>query len=225
LCDRRSLFLIADELPGLDLAATFPKYINIRRGTYITAFVSIACNPWKLVSTPTVFLSVLGGYVVFLGPMIGLMIASFTVIHRFRLKVDDLYVGNPSSIYWFSYGFNWRAPVAWALGTFPSLPGFVASVGQKVEVAAGWSHVYSICLFPGVGISFIVFALLHYLFPAPSLQAWVVSQPSARKTMQFYDEMINPKEGIEVLDEEADDSKFVSLSAEEKDKSLSGSYS
>ena len=32
---------------------------------------------------------------VFLGPMIGPMIASFIVIHRFRLKVDDLYIGNP----------------------------------------------------------------------------------------------------------------------------------
>jgi len=35
---------------------------------------------------------------VFLGPMIGVMIASFTVTHRFRLKVDDLYVSDPSSI-------------------------------------------------------------------------------------------------------------------------------
>ena len=78
---------------------------------------------------------------VFLGPMIGVMIASFTVTHRFRLKVDDLYVSDPSSIYWFSYGFNLRAPMAWVLGTFPSLPGF----NLKVEVAAGWSLVYSIC--------------------------------------------------------------------------------
>ena len=118
LCLEVSLIFLCGEgffnkLLGFDLAATFPKYINIRRGAYITAFVSIACNPWKLVNTPTVFLSVMGGYMVFLGPMIGLMIASFIVIHRFRLKVDDLYVGNPSSIYWFSYGFNWRAPVGY----------------------------------------------------------------------------------------------------------------
>jgi len=158
----------------------------------------------------------MGGYMVFLGPMIGLMIASFIVIHRFRLKVDDLYIGNPSSIYWFSYGFNWRAPVAWVLGTFPSLPGFIANVNPKVEVAAGWSHVYSISFCTGVGISFVVFILLHYLFPSPSLQAWVASQPSARETMRFYNEMTDPKESIEVIDEEANDKEFVSLSAEEK---------
>ena len=162
---------------------------------------------------------------VFLGPMIGPMIASFIVIHRFRLKVDDLYIGNPSSIYWFSYGFNWRAPVAWVLGTFPSLPGFIANVNPKVEVAAGWSHIYLICFVTGVGISFVVFILLHYLFPAPSLQAWVTSQPSARETMRFYNEMCDLKEGIEVIDEEVNDKEFVSLSGEEKDssdKSISG---
>ena len=155
---------------------------------------------------------------VFLGPMIGLMIASFTVIHRFRLKVDDLYIGNPSGIYWFSYGFNWRAPVAWALGTFSSLPGFVVNVNPQVEVAAGWSHVYSICFITGVGISFVVFILLHYLFPAPSLQAWVASQPSARETMRFYSEM------NDLRVEEANDKESISLSAEDKDlsdKSLS----
>ena len=162
---------------------------------------------------------------VFLGPMIGLMIASFIVIYRFRLKVDDLYVGNPSSIYWFSYGFNWRAPVAWILGAFPSLPGFIASVNPKVEVAAGWSHVFSISFFTGVGISFVVFILLHYLFPAPSLQAWVTSQPSARETMRFYSEMYDLNEGIEVIDEEVNHKEFALLSGEEKDssdKSLSG---
>ena len=213
----------SDKLLGLDLAATFPKYINIRRGTYITAFVSIACNPWKLVNSPTIFLSVMGGYMVFLGPMIGLMIASFIVIHRFR-QVNDLYIGNPSSIHWFSYGFNWRAPVAWILGTFPSLPGFIANVNPKVEVAVGRSHIYSICFVTGVGISFVVFILLHYLFPAPSLQAWVASQPSAREAVRFYNEMYDLKEGIEVIDE-VNDKDFVSLSGEEKgssDKSLSG---
>ena len=156
---------------------------------------------------------------VFLGPMIGPMIASFIIIHRFRLKVDDLYVGNASSIYWFSYGVNWRAPVAWVLGTFPSLPGFIANVNPKVEVAAGWSHVFSISFFTGVGISFVVFILLHHLFPAPSLQAWVTSQPSARETMRFYNEIYDLNEGIEVIDEEVNHKEFALLSGEEKDSS------
>ena len=74
-----------------------------------------------------------------------------------------------------------------------------------------------------MGISFVVFILLHYLFPAPSLQACVASQPSARKTMRSYNEMYDLKEDTEVIDEEANDKEFVSLNAEKdpSDQSLS----
>jgi len=54
---------------GFDLAATFPKFINIRRGAYITALLSIVVNPWQLLSSASIFLSVLSSYSVFLGPM------------------------------------------------------------------------------------------------------------------------------------------------------------
>jgi NCS1 family nucleobase:cation symporter-1 len=97
---------------GFDLAATFPRYINIRRGAYITALISVACNPWKLVNTATTFLSVLSSYSVFLGPMTGLMISSYFVINHRKIKVDDLFIGDSSSIYWYTYGVNWRAIIA-----------------------------------------------------------------------------------------------------------------
>lgn len=97
---------------GFDLAATFPKYINIRRGAYLTALFSIAVNPWKLVNTATTFLSVLGSYSVFLGPMTGLMISSYFVVNRRKINIDDLFVGNKDSIYWYTMGINWRAIVA-----------------------------------------------------------------------------------------------------------------
>ncbi|PFH57564.1 hypothetical protein XA68_14857 [Ophiocordyceps unilateralis] len=42
---------------GIDLASVFPRYLNIRRGAYITALVSPMVNPWRLVTTATVFLS------------------------------------------------------------------------------------------------------------------------------------------------------------------------
>jgi len=97
---------------GFDFAATFPKYINIRRGAYITALLSTAVNPWRLVNTATTFLSVLGSYSVFLGPMTGLMISSYYIVNKQKINVDDLFVGNEQSIYWYTYGINWRALVA-----------------------------------------------------------------------------------------------------------------
>lgn len=97
---------------GIDLASTFPRYINIRRGAYITALVSPAVNPWRLVNTATVFLTVLSSYGVFLAPMTGLMAAGYLVVGRAKVKVDDLYRGDAAGIYWYWHGVNWRAPVA-----------------------------------------------------------------------------------------------------------------
>lgn len=97
---------------GFDFAATWPKYINIRRGAYLTVLISIAANPWKLVNTATTFITVLSSYSVFVGPMVGLMISSYLVVNQRKIKVPDLFVGNKNSIYWYTYGVNWRAIVA-----------------------------------------------------------------------------------------------------------------
>jgi NCS1 family nucleobase:cation symporter-1 len=94
---------------GIDLASVFPKYINIRRGAYLMALLSPIVNPWRLVNTATVFLTVLSGYSVFLAPMTGLMVAHYNLVAKGKINVDDLYVGHSRSIYWYSAGFNWRA--------------------------------------------------------------------------------------------------------------------
>jgi nucleobase:cation symporter-1, NCS1 family len=100
---------------GFDFAATFPRYINIRRGAYITALLSMVVNPWQLLATASVFLSVLSSYSVFLGPMVGLMVTSYLIVNKRKIRVDDLYIGNRESIYWYTYGVNWRAVVAVSL--------------------------------------------------------------------------------------------------------------
>jgi len=95
-----------DKLLGFDLAVTFPKYINIQSQNIYNTLSLQSC---KFTDS---FLFSYGSYVVFLDLMIDLMIASFIIIHWFRPKVNDLCVDNPSSIYWFSYRFNWCMPVA-----------------------------------------------------------------------------------------------------------------
>ena len=158
-----------DKLLGFDLVVTFPKYINIQLQDIHNSLSLQSCKFTD--SFPFSY----GGYVVFLDLMIGLMIASFIIIYWFRPKVDDLCVDNPSNIYWFSYRFNWCVSATWALGTFPSLSGFIANVNLKVGMVAGSSYVFFIYFFMGMSISFVVFILLHYLFPAPSFQMWVTS--------------------------------------------------
>ncbi|EER25466.1 NCS1 nucleoside transporter family protein [Coccidioides posadasii C735 delta SOWgp] len=173
---------------GFDLAATFPKYINIRRGAYLTLLLSVACNPWKLVSTATVFLSVLSSYAVFLGPMTGLMISSWFVVNQRKIKIEDLYIGHKSSIYWCTMGVDWRALIAWLCGTVPSLPGFVAGVNENVTVPSGLVHFYQICFLAGFGISAAVYCGLHFIFPVRPIQDFVASAPAPDVLMREYRE-------------------------------------
>lgn len=105
---------------GFDLAATFPRYIDIRRGAYLTMLLSVVVNPWQLANTSTVFLTVLSSYSVFLGPMVGMMVSSYLVVNRRKINVDDLYIGGSGGIYWYTAGINWRSIVAVRL--MPSLP-------------------------------------------------------------------------------------------------------
>lgn len=39
------------------------------------------------------------------------MLSDYHLVRRHKLKVDHLYIGDSSSIYWFNNGLNWRAPV------------------------------------------------------------------------------------------------------------------
>ncbi|GBF64861.1 allantoin permease [Trichophyton mentagrophytes] len=181
---------------GFDLAATFPKYINIRRGAYITIALSVACNPWKLVSTATIFLSVLSSYAVFLGPMTGLMISAWFIVHRRKLKVEDLYTGNRTSIYWFSHGFNWRAFIAWICGTVPSLPGFIATVNMDVHVPVGFTRIYQLCFLVGFLISAFVYSGLHLLVPDRKLQEYVSTAASPAVLIRDYRDSIDRGQGL-----------------------------
>lgn len=52
----------------MDMAGLWPKYINIRRGSYIMACIGIATQPWQLLSTADKFLKVLSGFGVFMAP-------------------------------------------------------------------------------------------------------------------------------------------------------------
>jgi nucleobase:cation symporter-1, NCS1 family len=36
---------------GLDVAAVLPKFVNLRRGAYIIAILSVLPNPWQQLSS------------------------------------------------------------------------------------------------------------------------------------------------------------------------------
>ncbi|OCT44482.1 Thiamine transporter THI72 [Cladophialophora carrionii] len=154
---------------GFDLAALFPRWINIRRGAIITFVLGIAINPWQLADTANTFINVLDGYSVFLGPMTGMMVCDFWVVRARKLKLSDLYIPNKSSIYWYSYGFNWRAYVSWLVGMAPALPGFINAVNPSIKVPKGAQEIFYLAYIEGFALAFVVHYVLNRLFPVPGL--------------------------------------------------------
>jgi NCS1 family nucleobase:cation symporter-1 len=154
---------------GFDLAGLFPRYINIRRGAYLTLAIAILFQPWQLLSSASVFLSVLGAYSTFLGPMTGIMITDYWFIRQRKVKLSDLYKPNPSSIYWFTNGFNFRSFVAWFLGFIFLLPGFVHNVNTNIAVPEAFKNLYYLSFPLGFVISATIFYGLNTFFPPEGL--------------------------------------------------------
>jgi NCS1 family nucleobase:cation symporter-1 len=105
-------------------------------------------QPWSLLNGATKFLTVIGGYAVFLGPMSGVMFADYYIIRRRQLKLTGLYDMSDASVYWYNKGLNWRAAVSWVSGVWLVLPGFVQRVIDPTVELAGWSRMYYLAVSP-----------------------------------------------------------------------------
>lgn len=53
--------------------------------------------------------------------MAGILITDYFLVRKQKLRIDDLYIGNEDSAYWYFKGFNWRAFAAWVMGLWPLL--------------------------------------------------------------------------------------------------------
>ncbi|KAF1811842.1 putative uracil permease [Eremomyces bilateralis CBS 781.70] len=150
---------------GMDIASLLPRYFTIRRGMLFLAAVSFITQPWQLLNNgANKFLVVLGGYGVFIGPMTGVMFSDYFLVRRRVLKLSDLYTIEPSSIYYYRNGLNWRAFVAWTSGVWITLPGFVRQV-QGGEALPGWSNMYYMSWPLGTLISLLTYYILYKVAP------------------------------------------------------------
>ena len=125
---------------GTDMTALFPKYINIRRGSYICAIIGICMNPWVLVAGPSNFTTYLSAYSVFLSSIAGVIIADYYVVRKGYLQVVDLYSAKKEGPYWYAMGFNWRAYAAYIGGILINVVGFAGATGDKVPIGA--TYIY-----------------------------------------------------------------------------------
>jgi nucleobase:cation symporter-1, NCS1 family len=89
------------------------------------------------------------GYSGFLGPIAGVLVADYFVVHKKVIQVDDLY--RRGGAYEFTGGFNFRAIAALAAGIAVALVGLVV---PQLRV------LYDYAWFIGFGVSFVVHCAL-----------------------------------------------------------------
>jgi NCS1 family nucleobase:cation symporter-1 len=150
-----------------DLMSFCPKYINIRRGQMLAAFIGAwACVPWKILASAARFLAFLGGYTIFLGPMTAILMTDYYITRRGNVSVPDMYDFHGIYRYSAKYATNWRAIAALIVGFAPPLPGFINNIAVSQEeipkpvVSAGGQHLFAI----GYIYSFVAAGVFYWAF-------------------------------------------------------------
>ena len=113
--------------PANDFSNLAPKYINFKRGGFITGIIGILMMPWKLLADPTGYIFTwLIGYSALLGPIAGIILVDYFMIRRTILDLDSLYQRNGA--YTYTHGYNLTAIAALLLGILPNMPGFLVQI-------------------------------------------------------------------------------------------------
>jgi len=140
--------------PAYDLANLFPKYIDFKRGFYITAILALFTFPWLIMKNPdTIFtlLNMIGG---FLGPVAGVMIAHYFIIQKREINMKDIY--SYQGQYTYYKGYNYRAFLATVVAAVLSLIG---------EFVPAMKSVYQISWFVGVILAYLIYIALMRIHP------------------------------------------------------------
>ncbi|KAI0275993.1 NCS1 nucleoside transporter family [Russula aff. rugulosa BPL654] len=149
---------------GNDMTALWPRYINIQRGQVICAILGgwVLC-PWEILASATGFLSFMGGYTVFLGPITGIMVTDYWLVHRTHVDVPAMY--RPHGRYRYTYGVNWRAAAAMIVSVPPMMPGLINSINKNIHVGVG-TRLFDLAYLLGFTLASTIYFTLSRLFPA-----------------------------------------------------------
>ena len=147
--------------PANDFSNFSPKYINFRRGGFITGILGIVMMPWKLLADPTGYIFTwLIGYSALLGPIAGIILVDYFVIRRTVLNLEALY--QREGVYHYFGGYNLKAIAALILGILPNIPGFLVQIKvcSPDSVLEYFVPFYHYAWFIGLFISGISYGLM-----------------------------------------------------------------
>jgi nucleobase:cation symporter-1, NCS1 family len=118
-----------------------PKKITWKTGVIISAVVCVFTFPWILFTSQNYYLF-MGIYSCFLGPILGITLADYWIIHKQEIDIKELYNEQKGGRYWFNSGVSIAAYIAFLLGGIVSL--FFVNISWMV----------------GLPISFILYIIL-----------------------------------------------------------------
>ncbi|KAF2627417.1 uracil permease [Macroventuria anomochaeta] len=151
---------------GTDMTALLPRWINIRRGSYICALIGLVMCPWNLLSSTNSFTTYLSAYSVFLSSIAGVMICDYYIVRKGYLQIKDLYSGKKTGPYYYTLGFHWRGYAAYIAGILINVVGFAGAIGRDVPIGA--KRIYDLNFFAGFLVASIVYWGLCKISPIPA---------------------------------------------------------
>jgi NCS1 family nucleobase:cation symporter-1 len=143
---------------GADTSILLSRFIDIRRGMYISYIIAICICTWHILKSATIFLRFLVGYSVFVGLLVGISITDYFVIRRGNIWIADLYTSDRRGRYWYRYGLNWKAFAAYFVAVVLPIPGFSTLFGQHLGLA--WLKIYDVWCLIGCILSSVTYFLL-----------------------------------------------------------------
>ncbi|KEY74938.1 hypothetical protein S7711_01287, partial [Stachybotrys chartarum IBT 7711] len=146
-----------------DLAFLVPKWLNIRRGAFITSIVGgWATAPWQILASARSLTTFLSGYIIVLAPIVAIMITDYWIVHKGKMNVKALY--DERGVYRYSYGVNWRA-LATILIVFPvNLPGLIHAINPSVYIG-DFSYFYRASWLTSMAMATGVYLSLSFAIP------------------------------------------------------------
>lgn len=148
---------------GMDLSGVAPKYINIVRGSIITALLSFAVQPWNFYNSSSTFLTVMSSFGIVMTPIISVMLADNFLVRKQNYSVSQAFIVKGE--YYFTWGVNWRAILAFVCGMAPGLPGIAWSVNNNYFHNQGIVNFFYADSFTAFLISFFLYWILCLIFP------------------------------------------------------------
>ncbi|HET7397011.1 MAG TPA: NCS1 family nucleobase:cation symporter-1 [Intrasporangium sp.] len=137
--------------PAFDFSNVSPQKISWRMGGMIAAVGSVLLTPWNLYNNPATIHYTLDTLGAFIGPLFGVLISHYYVVHKQRVCVDDLFTLDESGAYHYTRGYNPAAIYATVIAALAAVACvFVPGINRFTDYS--W--------FIGCGVGFTAYSLI-----------------------------------------------------------------